>query len=648
MDYENETLIKKLNEQNFNSKNYLESEMYQLSHMLTEQQAILSTLMDISITGEKGSKSEVQSDKKEEESRKNLSSLLEKVEGCANLLEVRGRYVVHSGDLMELDNVHYKVVQRVHAVLLNDGLMLATWISNRRGPAQYRFQVFYELDNLAIVNVKEDPMLKNVFKILMFPDTRLFQCDTAVAKKEWLEVIEETKKQKMSSSCKRDSIINETKLPFYSDERSSYNPFEDEQSEEGYQVEREDLIPDWLVELPENLDVCIAQRDFEEAVNLVKKGNEHFLELTKHAVVKEIRTRIDRRIKNLVDVLMNELRVSPDRSLQGGPRAARRAVGLLIKLGKSSQACNLFLKHRSAILKHSVKQKKMEGATVPFIKRLSSVFFNNMMETGREFNRAFSNSNRCASAYVVWSRKQLQQFVQTFSRHVFTTQVSLRTAAECVALVKGHCDQLVEIGLDILFVLSNLLQADVERVITESRDKMLEAIKLRAAEDKWRPQNHQNKAGISKFVEDMTEIGIASIHRYVYDECWVALTSNTTMFSKSYLNFLDDLLKLHTLTSNKLIVDSLVVTFRAQLRHVEASLNSEIFKSEVKFIQKNATFLLETLLTLAEHRFEEKLGFGSRQLSELHVELPRLIGGASESSSLGKSSVTKYSSVAYL
>ncbi|XP_022251470.1 exocyst complex component 8-like [Limulus polyphemus] len=629
MDYENEFLIKKLNEQNFNSNSYvqeltlnslgvdgllvkrqlvqslaeetngllkknvyknytqfietakeisyLESEMYQLSHMLTEQQTILSTLMDISITGEKvGSKSEVQSDKKEEESRKNLSSLLEKVEGCA-----------------------------LHICVLKYFCFF------RRGPAQYRFQVFYELDNLAIVNVKEDPMLKNVFKILMFPDTRLFQCDTAAAKVR-------------------------------------IQSFEDEESEEGYQVEREEVIPDWLVELPENLDVCIAQRDFEEAVNLVKKGNEHFLELTKHAVVKEIRTRIERRIKNLVDVLMNELRVSPDRSLQGGPRAARRAVGLLIKLGKSSQACNLFLKHRSAILKHSMKQKKMEGATVPFIKRLSSVFFNNMMETGREFNRAFSNSNSCASAYVVWSRKQLQQFVQTFSRHVFTTQVSLRTAAECVALVKGHCDQLVEIGLDILFDLSNLLQADVERVITESRDKMLEAIKLRAAEDKWRPQNHQNKAGISKFVEDMTEIGIASIHRYIYDECWVALTSNTTVFSKSYLNFLDDLLKLHTLTSNKLIVDSLVVTFRAQLRHVEASLNSEIFKSDVKFIQKNANFLLETLLTLAEHRFEEKLGFGSPQLSELHIELPRLISGTSESSASGKSSVTKYSSVAYL
>ena len=34
---------------------------------------------------------------------------------------------------------------------------------------------------------------------------------------------------------------------------------------------------------------------------------------------------------------MSELQVSPERSLRGGPRAARRAVAQLIRLGKSAQ-----------------------------------------------------------------------------------------------------------------------------------------------------------------------------------------------------------------------------------------------------------------------------------------------------------------------
>lgn len=33
------------------------------------------------------------------------------------------------------------------------------------------------------------------------------------------------------------------------------------------------LGADWLLELPEDLDMCIAQRDFEGAVDLVERGS---------------------------------------------------------------------------------------------------------------------------------------------------------------------------------------------------------------------------------------------------------------------------------------------------------------------------------------------------------------------------------------
>jgi hypothetical protein len=33
-------------------------------------------------------------------------------------------------------------------------------------------------------------------------------------------------------------------------------------------------LPEWLVEVPEDLDVCIAQRHFEEAYNLLKRARE--------------------------------------------------------------------------------------------------------------------------------------------------------------------------------------------------------------------------------------------------------------------------------------------------------------------------------------------------------------------------------------
>ena len=62
-----------------------------------------------------------------------------------------------------------------------------------------------------------------------------------------------------------------------------------------------------------------------------------FLEVCTWSYLMICRARIDHRIKQLTEGLMSELQVSPERSLRGGPRAARRAVAQLIRLGKSAQ-----------------------------------------------------------------------------------------------------------------------------------------------------------------------------------------------------------------------------------------------------------------------------------------------------------------------
>jgi len=66
------------------------------------------------------------------------------------------------------------------------------------------------------------------------------------------------------------------------------------------------------------------------------------------------------------------------------------------------------------------------------------------------------------------------------------------------------------------FYLENELRGQVERCLRDAREKLMESIKLRALEDKWRPVNLVNKNGIARFADDMSEIGIASIHSLVY------------------------------------------------------------------------------------------------------------------------------------
>ena len=107
--------------------------------------------------------------------------------------------------------------------------------------------------------------------------------------------------------------------------------------------------------------VYIAQREFGDAVDLVLKAStwvaENCHKSTDSARVREATLDLEMRTQNLIQVLASEL--STQKSFQGGPRTARNAVKLLCRLGRSSQAADLFLKHRDAILQASLKYVKV-------------------------------------------------------------------------------------------------------------------------------------------------------------------------------------------------------------------------------------------------------------------------------------------------
>ncbi|KAJ9594195.1 hypothetical protein L9F63_014355, partial [Diploptera punctata] len=504
---------------------HLESEMYQLSHMLTEQRSLLSSLANTSLLGDKipsaldsdsaaATPSEGQEEKEEEERRRKLTAILEKVEGCMTLLETPGRLLLHEGDLLELDPVENNALQRIHAYLFSDGYMITSWIPNRRGPVRYKFEAMYELGSLAVVNVRDLGSVKTAFKLLAFPDTRVFQCTNNQSKKEWLDKFDQAKKARLAQEQQKRETANPTERspsrPSHSESlESPTNPFEEAD-------DNEPELPEWLVEVPEDLDVCIAQRHFEEAYNLLERAREFLDKNTAtDPVITDIRRKVELRAKNLTEVLMKELQVSPDKSLQGGLRAARRAVRLLNQLGRSTQACDLFLKLCSCILKTQLKRVKREGATVLYVRQMGGIFFSNLTDMAREFLRAFPHSPSCASAFVVWAGSELTHLTSHIVKQVFMPQSSITMLAECVTCVRSQCDQIEEaIRLNLRYQLDGVLRSPLTRALKDAQEKLVDAVKLRAVEDKWRPMNLHSKAGLTKFLQEMSDIGIASIHTY--------------------------------------------------------------------------------------------------------------------------------------
>uniref|UniRef100_A0A8C8S2Z8 Exocyst complex component 8 n=1 Tax=Pelusios castaneus TaxID=367368 RepID=A0A8C8S2Z8_9SAUR len=614
---------------------YLESEMYQLSHILTEQKGIMEAVSqalllqaerdDPALAGRRAAAdphsnpflplSAKEAAASEEGRQRTLTTLLEKVEGCRDLLpESPGKYLVYNGDLVEYDADHMAQIQRVHAFLMNDCLLVAAWLPNRRGT--YRYDALYPLDGLAVINVKDNPPMKDMFKLLMFPESRIFQAENAKIKKEWLEVLEETKRNRALSEKLRleQEAPPRAALP----PPEATNPFDQEDEKEPPPEEETVVLSlEWIQELPEDLDVCIAQRDFEGAVDLLDKLNEYLGDKPVSQPVRELRAKVDERVRQLTDVLVFEL--SPDRSLRGGPRATRRAVSQLIRLGQSTKACELFLKNRAAAVHTAIRQLRIEGATLLYIHKLCHVFFTSLLETAREFETDFAGNSGCYSAFIVWARSAMRMFVDAFSKQVFVfeSKDSLSTAAECVKVAKEHCKQLSEIGLDLTFIIHALLVKDIKGALQSQKDIIIEATKHRNSEEMWRRMNLMTPEALGKLREEMRSCGVSSFDQYTGDGCWVNLSYTVVAFTKQAMTFLEEALKLYFPELHMVLLESLVEIILVAVQHVDYSLRCEQDPEKKAFIRQNASFLYETVLPVVEKRFEEGVGKPAKQLQDL-------------------------------
>ncbi|CAM9748747.1 unnamed protein product [Lampetra fluviatilis] len=622
---------------------YLESEMYQLSHILTEQKTIMESITQLLLSTDKGEHiqgcipgpfsdldphftEEAAKEKPtafpketEEVKQRTLTTLLEKVEGCKDIMETPGRYLVYNGDLVEYDAETMSQIQRVHAFLMNDCLLIATWLPNRRGAVRYRYHSLYQLGDLAIINVKDNGPMKDMFKVMKYPDCRIFQAENIKIKKEWLDILDETKKSKAAS----DKLKKEEERPMSPKTPDSpANPFEvDEPAESPTQEEAVNLSLEWIQELPEDLDVCIAQRDFEGAVDLLDKLKAYLKDKPTTLPVKQLRAKVEERVKQLTDVLVFEL--SPDRSLRGGPRATRRAVCQLIRLGQSTKACELFLKNREAAVHTATRQLRIEGSTLLYINKLCNVFFTSLLDTAREFERDFAADSGCYSSFVVWSRSAMKMFAGAFCKQVFDSKESLSTVAECVAVAKRHCEKLSEIGLDLTFTLQSLLFKDMKAALQSYKDIIIEATKHRNSEEMWRQMNLMTPQALQKLKDEMMSSGISNFSQYTGQDCWVNLSYTIVAFTKQLLSFLEDGLKLYMAELHMVLVDGLIEIILVAVQHVDYSLRCEQDPEKKKFIRHNASFLLETILPRIEHRFEEGARKPARQLADLRKDMTK-------------------------
>ncbi|XP_060841618.1 exocyst complex component 8 isoform X2 [Rhopalosiphum padi] len=438
--------------------------------------------------------------------------------------------------------------------------------------------------NAEVDNVVEEKRVQKLLNIM----ERVENCNN-----DWLSKFEVAKKSQISVENKMKTTVDHKMIQRTDSIQLVHNSFEPETPETE--------LPDWIIDLADDLDVLIAQRHFEDANSLISKARQYLEEYgdkISTSIEQEIKTKLENRIQALTLVLTKELQVSPDKSHKGGLRAARRAVRILNQLDKSSQACDLFLKVCSNLLKSQLQYVKRDGAMSSFVKKYSMVFFGTTIEITHEFlYKAFPNSSACASAFILWTIQEVNDFMVILNKHMFVPQTSLSNLSECIKVIHKNCQELCDYGIDLQFQIDGQLRIPLTKSINDIKDKTIEVIKIRFSEDKWKPFNLKTKQQRDKIVEEYTNYGFSNIESYNKGDSWIMLTQNTITFTRTYLLLLNDCLVLYSTDLANVIDQLLYEVFAAHCNYIKSSMKNKNFVNDINIITTNARFILDIFLS---------------------------------------------------
>nr|XP_040222119.2 exocyst complex component 8 [Anopheles coluzzii] len=590
---------------------HLESEMYQLSHILIEQRNLLTTLRDESMLDDQKNIIEDQSldpnVNEEQQNRKAIQLIKESLIGYKSNLD--DKVFIHEGGLIELDSNDYRPICRIHLFLFNEVLVLA----KVRNEKKLEFQTEYETKKIAVINIKDlDGVNKNAINVITSDGARMFQCINSAAKLEWIDKFEHAIKfHQLKKPKKAQAPQPPTSLKFEAPQKSTDSELltlSPTASEMG-RVIVENLPPEWLVTAPEEIQAEIAQRHFEDCLALLQKCEDHLAQDSTFHGAAEIGEKIKTLKGSLASVLMHELSNSQSRSLQAALRSSRRPLKLLVEMEKSREACGILLRVCTSAIRTSQRQARRNNLAV------SELFFCDVALVASEFLRAFSAKASCTSALIVWCNMELQYFASQLIKHYLTKDTQLEMVAKVVEGVREPCLKLREIGLDLSYHMEGLLRSTLGQLLDEARYRLVDSIGR--TEDPWQPYNLQTKTGLRTLLKEFDVLGI-DFRAYVTGDTWINLTQATVSFCRHLLQTTESCAYLAK-------YDSLQRDSEMLIRELFLSQHSikppNSLNADMNFVAKNKTYMAEVLLPIAMKRFERIAGKKPDLLMELHTQL---------------------------
>ncbi|KAM1461848.1 hypothetical protein ACFXTO_046975 [Malus domestica] len=246
----------------------------------------------------------------------------------------------------------------------------------------------------------------------------------------------------------------------------------------------------WLVEFPDLLDVLLAERRVDEALDALDEGERVAAEAKQlktldQALLVSLQTSIVERRQKLADQLA-EAACQP--STRGGE--LRAAISALKRLGDGPRAHSLLLNAHFQRYQYNMQSLRPSSTSYggAYTAALSQLVFSAIAQAAGDSSAIFGKEPNYTSELVMWAIKQTEAFASLIKRHALASSAAaggLRAAAECVQIALGHCSLLEARGLALSPVLLKLFRPSVEQALDANLKRIEESTAALAAADGW-------------------------------------------------------------------------------------------------------------------------------------------------------------------
>uniref|UniRef100_A0AC35TYL8 Exocyst complex component 8 n=1 Tax=Rhabditophanes sp. KR3021 TaxID=114890 RepID=A0AC35TYL8_9BILA len=490
---------------------YLEREIYHMTSLMTDQKKHIENLMD-SIGQDRLSNRSASTNNLNSNQNSIVQLILQKLDGAARILNNQGENskILGHGEMTLINADSKKPIHSVMLVLLSDKLLVG-YPSTGLGKYKYSLESTFPLASVAAVNVKSrntedlDETSKDlVFMLLIFPDQHYIKCDSARVKNEWLEKIDLAKKEKIQeSNLQRQNTIRGKRSSGADFARNfvarkpSANPMLQSLRENELSEDRESQNEDsteWLVEMLSELEMIIGSRDFDHAV-------ERILEWKNENCKNE---EINAQFKVLENRLVQSLSEDIKKCGPSGLQKIKKYISFLTSLDRGTYAIDLYLKRRSGILRANARELQVSEEPLSYVKKLCTLFITDIGNLAKEFEK--QSEHFCL--IIQWCSGELSLLLSLIRRSVIETAPTMAVLAHTWNILLSQCNILVNLGMDLEFEVQRLLGPALRSALESNFSNILESMRLRISEEKWKMYSLETETNLNRFLEEMTDLGL--------------------------------------------------------------------------------------------------------------------------------------------